>query len=329
MAQCNMCKKEFVSSPWTKNGTCSAACLVRQNQPPPNVSVTCKACSKVATFSATSRQALTGFCSAPCLAAYNRNVAVTNILFRGTAPVAKYLNDQDLARLAQVDRNLNGTAMLNQLGPSYRREAMHYDSRRGEVKIAPDDMMNIALDAYRTALSLKAQNVPVILYRVSDKKKLTADQERVQTVAGAAKTAGNLWPVERTAAWIQGAMRARVPFLLLTDPRGPRNLKGGRDQSSDAVYVRELFQIIQTRYTIAKTEHITGRARVDVFMLAPPAVDTGPLPLVPRMSAQMSFDHTWNSSKPILTLGDPIGVISEFLVSQFTEAGTRLALGEY
>lgn len=341
MAKCPVCSKQFEPAslpplllPQLK-GCCSMLCGMKM------VSFNCNYCQKPGNYAPQSAQAKHRVCSPQCLDFYGKRQSgllsflfTNNVLPDGGKQFTQFLDDKDLARVAQVDTTLNREAMLTQLGPQYNKNAKHYDGGRGEINIPKDEMIEIALGAYRAALKLKGKNVPVVLYRVSDKDKLTHAEERTQTVSGAAKTADALWPVERTAAWIQGAMRARIPFLLLTDPRGVDSLVGGRDKNSDAVYVRELFQITQTRYTIGKSVEgdlpiaLKGKSR-SVFKLIPPAKDLGPLPIIPRMSAKMDFHHTWDASQSSLTLADDAGQMSDYLTDIFTEAGKTLSLAAY
>lgn len=339
MAQCPACKKQFnpaqLPAQLNLKGCCSMVCSMKM------VSFNCGYCHKPGTYAPDSSQAKLKFCSKQCFDFNGKRQSdllgflfTNNVLPGGGQQFTQFLDDKDLARVSQVDTTLNRAAMLTQMGPGYHHDAKHFDARRGEITIPSDEMIEIALGAYRAALKLKGKNAPVVLYRVSDKDKLSHDEERMQTVSGAAKTQDALWPVERTAAWIQGAMRARIPFLLLTDPRGADALVGGRDKNSDAVFVRELFQVTQTRYTIGKSTEadlpasLKGKNKA-VFKLLPPDKDAGPLPIIPRMSARMDFHHTWDASKSSLTLADDAGQMSDYLIQQFTEAGKTLGLAMY
>ena len=105
------------------------------------------------------------------------------------------------------------------------------------------------------------------------------------------------------------AVRAGVPFVLLTDPRADGSLVGGKDKTSDAVYVRELFQITQSGYTVSRTTEddlpyrMKNQSRV-LFKLIKSGGPSGPMPLIPKMSKKMSYDHTWDSAKSSLSLKD-------------------------
>lgn len=335
--KCIVCTKEFDGTKIKFDGACSWGCMGKLS------SVTCVYCGKRGRYLPESMQAKTRLCSKKCFDD-DRVSKMLGFLFTnnklpgGGQQFTQFLDDTDLARVAQVNKSLNRAAMLTQMGTGYAHDAKHFDSGRGEVRIPKAEMIEIALGAYRAALKLHrkapSKKVPVILYRVSDKGKLTRQEEDSQTVSGAAKTKDALWPVERTAAWIQGAMRARVPFILLTDPRGVGALVGGRDKTSDAVFVRELFQITRTHYTIGKADEddlpaaLKGKSAA-IFKLNPPDKDIGPLPIIPRMSAEMSFHHTWDASKSSLTLLDDPGLMSDHLVALFTQAGTELKLPKY
>lgn len=307
---CPICRKPTVPEFWPH---CSAAC---KKPAPVRVNFACRWCKAKVSFMSDTNQAKCGVCSKSCYHKYDVNrssagEAMVNFLFK-TLPhhMGELLPDSDLAAIGQTSKTLVKPAAVAQLGPWYGdHTAKHYDTRRGEVDIAPDKMVEIAVQSYRTATALAKDGLPVVLYRVTDKNKLTRDEEQRQTVAGAVKTDENLWPVERTAAWIQGAMRASVPFVLLTDPRAEGSLVGGKDKSSDAVYVRELFQISQSGYEVARTteddlpERMKDKGRV-LFKMIKSGGPRGPMPLIPNMSAKMAFDNTWDSSKSSLSLKD-------------------------
>jgi hypothetical protein len=200
-----------------------------------------------------------------------------------------------------------------------------------KVDITPDKMMEIALMAYNTAVELKRKQLPVILYRVDSKGQLTSQEKKAQTLSSSVHAAvgdTEVWPLEKTAAWIQGAIRARVSFVLLNDPRGVDILIGGINKKSDAVYVRELHQITSMRYQIDVTtteERPSGMKGKKLFILRPPARDVGVLPLVPRLTPEM-WSHTWDSSKSNLSLSDSEGLIRDHLRNLFTEAGGKSEL---
>lgn len=209
-----------------------------------------------------------------------------------------------------------------------------------KVPISADKMFEIALMAYNTAIELKTKGLSVILYRVADKGTLTKEEKKqtlssaVHAVVPVKGTNMEVWPLQKTAAWIQGAMRARVPFILLNDPRGKDILVGGVDKASDAVFVRELHQITSMHYTIEKaseeqTPAAMKKKKVTPFVLSPPAKEIGPLPLIPRLTSELDWDHTWNGKKSNLTIGDTPELIRVHLAKMFTEAGDKLSLPEY
>lgn len=245
------------------------------------------------------------------------------------------LSDKELARLKPLSKTIDTLATRQQMGNSFHKVAKHYDARRGEVVITADDMLEIALNAFRTVIRLKGTKKPVILYRVFDRKRLTKGEEEAQTVAGAARITGkeNLWPIERTAAWIQGALRARSTFLLLSDPRDDNVLVGGKDKNSDAVYVREIYQILMTKWEIALAPESSlpskTKGTFKGFMLQPPASEIGPMPLTPRMSEKMDYNHTWDGSKSTLSVNGDAMRIRDVLIREFTTAGTRLQIPKY
>jgi hypothetical protein len=256
-----------------------------------------------------------------------------NFLFKNNVhEISQCLSDQDLSQVAQTSKKLTVGAYQGQLGPWYDHDAVHYDSRRGDVIVGKDKMIEIAVQSYRTALKLKSDGLPVILYRVSDRRHLTQDEENNQTVAGAVRNAQNVWPVERTAAWIQGAMRGGVTFIAVTDPRGEGNLLGGKDKNSDAVYVRELYQINQSGYSIEVAgdgELPVGLQGKRIFKLVAPE-RRGPMPILPKMSGKMDFNHTWDSSKSSLTVDDQdVGTMAEYIASIFEKAGESLVVAPY
>ncbi|KPF45398.1 hypothetical protein IP87_04720 [beta proteobacterium AAP121] len=200
--------------------------------------------------------------------------------------------------------------------------------------ITPDQMFEIALMAYNTAVELRSLALPVILYRVDTKGTLTSEEKKKQTLSSSVHASvgrTEVWPLEKTAAWIQGAMRARVSFVLLNDPRGKDALVGGVDKRSDAVFVRELHQITSMRYEIKKCPvelRPKNMKSTEIFILEPPAQDLGVLPLVPRISPDI-WSHTWDSSQSNLTLGDPAALIRNHLRKLFDVAGQRLAMAAY
>lgn len=204
------------------------------------------------------------------------------------------------------------------------------------IDITPDKMLQIALMAYNAALHLASSQLPVILYRVTDKANLTKAEKQQTLSASVHATVGNaeVWPLQKTAAWIQGALRARATFVLLSDPREPGILVGGIDRASDAVYVRELHQITSMRYTIEKgagkqVPACLGKKRLVPFILVPPSRELGVLPLLPKMSAQMDWSHTWNGEETSLALDDDAGLIRNHLVKLFTERGKEIDLPLY
>jgi hypothetical protein len=204
-----------------------------------------------------------------------------------------------------------------------------------KVDITADQMLEIALMAYNTAIELKSKGLPVILYRVDSKGSLTGKEKNEQTLSSsvhASVGSTEVWPLEKTAAWIQGAMRARVSFVLLNDPRGADILIGGVNKRSDAVYVRELHQITSMKYQIKvapDTLTPTGmRGKKKLFILIPPEKTLGVMPLVPRITADI-WSHTWDSSKSNLTLADSEVLIRDHLRKLFTDAGKSLPLEAY
>ncbi|MBW0001761.1 MAG: hypothetical protein JO015_21905 [Verrucomicrobia bacterium] len=205
-----------------------------------------------------------------------------------------------------------------------------------KVDITADQMLEIALMAYNTAIELKEKNLPVILYRVSSKGTLTSEEKKKQTLSSSvhASVGGTeVWPLQKTAAWIQGAMRARVSFVLLNDPRGDDILIGGINKASDAVYVRELHQITCMKYQIKQATAAQTpknlRGKTKLFCLEPPEESLGPLPLVPRVNASVDWSHTWDSSKSNLTLGAEPTLIRDHLRQMFVDAGKNLSLPLY
>jgi hypothetical protein len=204
-----------------------------------------------------------------------------------------------------------------------------------QVEITPDQMLEIALMAYNTAIELRGKNLPVILYRVASKGVLKSDEKKAQTLSSSvhASVGGTeVWPLQKTAAWIQGAMRARVSFVLLNDPRADDILIGGINKNSDAVYVRELHQITCMKYNIAiasEAQTPSGKKGKQVFILEPPEKALGPLPLVPRINANVDWTHTWNSSESNLTLGDSPTLIRDHLRKLFVKAGDELKVKPY
>lgn len=200
--------------------------------------------------------------------------------------------------------------------------------------ISADQMLEIALMAYNTAIELKGKSLPVILYRVTSKGTLNKSEKNTQTLSSSvhASVGGTeVWPLQKTAAWIQGAMRARISFVLLNDPRGEDILIGGIDKASDAIYVRELHQITSMHYTIGvagEAQTPSGLKGKKIFVLNPPEKTLGVMPLVPRITPD-HWSHTWNSAKSNLTLGDRPSLIRNHLRTLFAEAGTRLGVPAY
>jgi hypothetical protein len=250
------------------------------------------------------------------------------------AGMGDYLTDKDFVALTRVSKDVRGFAIPNQL-KSAHRQVKHYDKQnQAGVDILADQMLEIAILAYHGALEVKSQGKPIILYRVADKTALTVE-EKMQTLSGrirvkipTATEEKEVWPLEKTAAWIQGALRARANFLLLSDPRD--NLQGGKDGHSDAVYVRELHQILSSHYMIAEAgiDDLTDQMRrksIRAFILKPkPDMPSAPLPLIPRMSTHMSASNTWDGSVPSLTLSDPSLLVRSSLREQFVTASSRL-----
>lgn len=161
------------------------------------------------------------------------------------------MDDTSLVKLRGVSKTTRPLAIEKEVGPGYHKAATHYQKRGNVIEttaIGPDRMLEIAIMAYNTAILLHQAKKPVILYRIAGKGTLT-EQEKQQTLSSSVRakvdTSGperkEVWPIEKTAAWIQGAMRARVSFVLLNDPR--EDLVGGVDKKSDAIYVREIHQI--------------------------------------------------------------------------------------
>jgi hypothetical protein len=258
------------------------------------------------------------------------------------------VDDRGLAALRGVSPGVRPLAIEKEVGAGFHKAATHYQQPKGKAlettPIDRDRMLEIAIMAYNTAIGLKQTGRPVILYRVAGKRTLTP-LEQQQTLSSSVRAKVDLtdgsggrkevWPIEKTAAWIQGAMRARIPFVLLNDPR--EDLVGGIDKTSDAIYVREIFQILSTHYTIGKASEADTpeaqltcpKGRILPFILNPPPVDLGPLPLVPRMNAKMDWSHTWNGAKSSLTLGDSPALIRDHLTAQFVEQGKALGIGLY
>lgn len=252
------------------------------------------------------------------------------------------LDDSGLTTLRQVSKVLRPHAIEAELGPAYEKDASHYQFNRAkqQVEITPikrQRMLEIAILAYNTAIQLRTKEKPVILYRVAGKRTLTAE-EKMQTLSSSVRvrvdvdtTTKEVWPIEKTAAWIQGAMRARVSFVLLNDPR--EDLVGGVDKKSDAIYVREIYQILSTRYVIGKApKSLTPTAQkekdIQPFVLTPPP-ELGQLPLVPKMSQAIAWDHTWDGSKSSLTLSDSTELIRDYLTKLFEQKGKDLGIPEY
>jgi hypothetical protein len=182
-------------------------------------------------------------------------VQAMQLFLTAASPVHDFLTDDELTGLKRVSRAAGQAATQFEsleFAKAYRKPATHF-ARQGktepptfkEVAIGHDDALKIALAAYHQAIKLKTMQagMPVILYRVPDKKRGLSKDEKSRTVSSALHVhVGHreVWPLIKTAAWIQGAMRARISFLLLTDPRVEKNLKGGLTPEGDAVYVVEL-----------------------------------------------------------------------------------------
>jgi hypothetical protein len=345
MASCGVCKKwvpddQTICMSCKLQGKSVPVVPVVPVLPQPPVTIRCSVCTKSVSVTRGTNPHKFNVCSKGCydiLTGPRTGTAMLNFLFSmPNEQFTGFLDDFDLGQLGGTSKGMHDKTVPLQVGSWYGdHDAKHYDSRRGEVTIPRDEMLQIAIQSYTTALKLKGTGKPVILYRVSDKASLTQTEENEQTVAGAVRTVDNLWPVERTAAWIQGGMRARIPFVLLTDPRGVDALVGGKDKLSDAVYVREIFQILQTHYTISVTATTDLPVRVRNsgvlrFKLVPPDKTIGPLPLIPRMSRHMGFHHTWDSSKSSLALSDDDTTsMAAFLKEQFDDAGPKLRVPEY
>ena len=244
------------------------------------------------------------------------------------------LDDKDFAALQSVSKQTRSFAIGSQHKDAHK-PATHYDKQTtAGVAIVADEMLDIAILAYHGALEVKAAGKPIILYRIADKGALTP-AEKLQTLSGRIRvkiSTGSedkeVWPLEKTAAWIQGAMRARVSFLLLSDPRG--NLKGGKDGSGDAVYVRELHQILCSHYEIAKaaTTDLTEKMRsggTQAFILKPKSgTESAPIPLIPKMSRHMAASNTWDGSVSSLSLSDAPTLIRDSLKTRFEKASSAL-----
>lgn len=334
---CPQCEKPEIA--WFKP-YCSQLCKQKGSEKPVAVSFKCRWCQAQKTFMSNTAEAKYQVCDKACYDRYDKNrctvgAQMMNFLFKNnTHEISQYLSDLDLSQVAQTSKKLTVGAIRGQLGPWYEHDAIHYDSRRGKVIVDKDRMIELAVQSYRTATKLKSDGLPVILYRVYDRQHLTQDEENTQTVAGAVRNDQNVWPVERTAAWIQGAMRGGVTFIAVTDPRGDRNLLGGKDKNSDAVYVRELYQINQTGYNIDVAEdselptQLRGRSQTIFKLVAPER--SGPMPILPKMSSKMDFNHTWDSSKSSLTVDDQdVDTMAKYVASIFKTAGDRLDVDPY
>ena len=96
--------------------------------------------------------------------------------------------------------------------------------------------------------------------------------------------------------------------------------------------MRELHQITCMNYNIAiasEAQTPSGKKGKQVFILEPPEKALGPLPLVPRINANVDWTHTWNSSESNLTLGDSPTLIRDHLRKLFVKAGEELKLKPY
>lgn len=267
----------------------------------------------------------------------SRGLAVLQLVMRHGA------DDQALAKLRSASKPVRTQAIYEQAKTAHK-PATHFDKTNpGGVPISADEMMEIAILAYHGAIELmakdKTKEKPVILYRIAGKKALSTEEKmqtlsgRIRVKIGSGSDAKEVWPLEKTSAWIQGALRARVSFLLLNDPRG--DLLGGKDGTGDAVYVREIFQILSTGYEIAKAADKLRPAkmasdRVTPFILQPKKGTTGvPLPLIPKMAGQMQQTGAWNGAEPSLKLGSSPTLIRDELQRQFRDAGVSLGVPVY
>lgn len=339
---CPRCKKPSSETPWFKP-YCSLDCKSRAKIEAETSRFACRWCNASVVVKSDTQQAKYKVCSRSCFDKISKHgvspgLQAMDLLFsKMTHEVAAPLTDKDLGAVARTHPMLTKNAMRGQLGPWYEdHTAVFYKGGKAET-VGKDRMIEIAIASYRTACKLASKGLPVVLYRVKDKRgRLTEHETRTQAVCGAVPDATDVWPLERTAAWLQGAMRARVPFLMITDPRGEDNLIGGHDKSSDAIYVRELFQISQTKYTIAKatgTEIPAGWTTdrpTAIFKMVPPANDSGPLPIVPKLRDHMDYSHTWDSKKSSLTVDDEDTTrMAEHVKGLFDEAGTSLGVPDY
>lgn len=245
-----------------------------------------------------------------------------------------WLEDKDFAALHSVSKEVRSFSLPNQLKDA-RKAVKHFDKSTPDgVDVLADQMLEIALLAYQGALEVKAMGKPIILYRVADKSALSLDEKlqtlsgRIRVRIGSGSDSKEVWPLEKTAAWIQGALRAKASFLLLSDPRG--DLEGGKDGHSDAVYVRELHQILGSFYLIAEAsdDELTDKMRrssTRAFILKPRQHSpSAPVPLIPKMSRQMGMSNTWDSSVSSLTLSDSPFLIRASLRGRFVDASAKL-----
>lgn len=270
-----------------------------------------------------------------------KSVSSLNIVGSGAITTAlrlgagNWLDDKDFAALSLVSKDVRSHALPHQLQHA-NQATKHFDKQNpAGVDILAEQMLEIAMLAYQGALEVKAQGKPIILYRVTDKGALNPE-EKSRTLSGRIRVKirdgggqdKEVWPLEKTAAWIQGALRAKASFLLLSDPRG--DLLGGTDRRSDAVYVRELHQILSSFYVIdeATSSEITARMKTDTkraFILRPKqGTATEPIPLIPRMWRHMALTKAWDGSISSLTIGDSAGLIRDHLQERFNEAARKL-----
>lgn len=253
--------------------------------------------------------------------------------------MGKLLDDRDFTALKSVSKEFRSYAIPHQLSDSHR-DTKHFDKKLPHgLDINADQMLDIAILAYHGALQVKSLDKPVILYRVNDKDALTAE-EKLQTLSGRIRVRiptgsadKEVWPLEKTVAWIQGALRAKASFLLLSDPRG--NLLGGKDGRSDAVYVRELHQILGSHYMIeaASATELTNKMKaenIQPFILKPmPGTASTPMVPIPRMARHMRLTNTWDASVSSLTVSDPPNLLRDSLKQRFDARGTELGVTLY
>lgn len=244
------------------------------------------------------------------------------------------LNDKEFVTLQQVSKSVREAGIMQLLAHA-SKSVKHFDKKTPSgVDVTADEMLEIAILAYHGALEVTQNNKPIILYRVTDKGALT-EVEKQQTLSGRIRVKTNylgrekeVWPLEKTAAWIQGAMRAKARFLLLSDPR--EGLLGGRDGTGDAVYVRELHQILSSNYIIAEAsdDDLTDRMRrasTRAFILKPRIGTLNfPVPIIPKMSGIMQGGDTWDGSVSTLRESDPNLLVRNTVRASFVSASSKL-----